>query len=129
MEETLEELYKLKKLSKEDFLHVPKNYLSTQRALEICINICIDVASHIISVDAKKKPETYRQIFDILAEIKVIPSNFKEIMKKMVGFRNILTHIYMEIDNIMIYQIIQENLSDFKKFKQFIYKKYKKNLV
>ncbi len=46
----------------------------------------------------------------------------------MVGFRNLLTHIYMELDNEKIYQILQENLNDFIKFKEFIYKKYKNDL-
>ncbi len=55
MEVLLEELNDLRKLAKQDFLNTPRNYLCAQRALEMCITTCIDVASHIISIESKKK--------------------------------------------------------------------------
>ncbi len=58
MEVLLEELNDLRKLAKQDFLNTPRNYLSAQRALEMCITTCIDVASHIISIESKKNQKS-----------------------------------------------------------------------
>ena len=39
-----------------------------------------------------------------------------EIMKKMVGFRNIIVHEYDEIDLDKVYRILANSLSDFDEF-------------
>jgi len=69
LDELLLKLNRLKALSKREFLSDFKNYFSTQRALEIAINICIDIGAHIVSLN---KPETYSKIFTELLNLDVI---------------------------------------------------------
>ncbi len=47
----------------------------------------------------------------------------------MVKFRNILGQMYMEINNEMIYEILQFNLKDFEEYKTSIYSKFKDQLL
>jgi len=47
----------------------------------------------------------------------------------MVRFRNLLGHFYLEIDNEIIYNILQNNLKDFISFKEAILRKFKEDLL
>lgn len=129
MDSLIENLKEIKKKSKDEFLSNYLLHLSTQRALEMCINICIDVGNHILSMNKNGKPETYGDIFTELSKLGLIDKELKEIFIKMVKFRNLLGHLYMEINNEKIYEILQENLDDFNLFKKEIYSKFKEQLL
>jgi len=129
MDNLIKNLKEIKKKSKEEFLSNYLLHLSTQRALEMCINICIDIGNHILSMNKNGKPETYGDIFTELSKLGLIDKELKEILIKMVKFRNLLGHLYMEISNEKIYEILQENLDDFNLFKKEIYSKFKEQLL
>jgi len=129
MDNLIQNLKEIKKKPKDEFLSNYLLHLSTQRALEMCINICIDVGNHILSMNKNGKPETYGEIFTELSKLGLIDKELKEILIKMVKFRNLLGHLYMEISNEKIYEILQENLDDFNLFKKEIYSKFKEQLL
>lgn len=129
MDNLIQNLKEIKKKSKDEFLSNYLLHLSTQRALEMCINICIDVGNHILTMNKNGKPETYGDIFTELSKLGLIDKELKEILIKMVKFRNLLGHLYMEISNEKIYEILQENLDDFNLFKKEIYSKFKEQLL
>jgi len=106
-----------------------KNYFTAQRTLEICINICIDIGNHIVSLNNTEKPETFSDVMKILAKHKVISDELSTQLIKMVRFRNLLGHFYLEIDNEIIYNILQKNIKDFSSFKKAILAKFKGNLL
>jgi len=96
----------MKDIDRTLFISNYRNYFSAQRMLEIAINICIDIGSHIISLDEEQNPETYSDIMDALMKKEIISAELKENLIKMVRFRNLL-------DNYIIFDIIQNNLEDF----------------
>jgi len=122
-------LNELKSIKKEDFLSDYKNYFTAQRTLEICINICIDIGNHIVTLNNTEKPETFSDIIKILAKHNVISEEVSTQLIKMVRFRNLLGHFYLEIDNEIIYNIIQNNIQDFYSFKESILTKFKEILL
>ena len=125
----MENLRELKEISKEEFLSNFKNYFTAQRALEISINICIDIGNHIVTLNDKEKPESFTDIMKILAKCEIINDELEAQFTKMVRFRNLLGHFYLEIDNEVIYNILQNNLGDFKAFKKAILRKFKDDLL
>lgn len=129
LNQLLENLRELKEIKKEEFISNYKNYLTAQRALEICINICIDIGNHIVTLNNKEKPESFTDIIKILAKHDIISNELKTQFTKMVRFRNLLGHFYLEIDNEIIYEILQNNLKDFNSFKEAILRKFKKTLL
>jgi len=129
LDQLLENLRELKEIGKDEFLSNYKNYFTAQRALEICINICIDIGNHIVTLKNKEKPESFTDIINILAKYKIISDELKTQLTKMVRFRNLLGHFYLEIDNEIIYNILQNNLADFKAFKKAILRKFKDDLL
>ena len=48
----------------------------------------------------------------------VVEDDFKERLTKMARFRNRLVHLYWEIDPETVYQLLQDNLDDFKLFQE-----------
>ncbi len=129
LDQLLENLRELKEIGKDEFLSNYKNYFAAQRALEICINICIDIGNHIVTLNNKEKPETFTDIIKILAKHEIINEELKTQLTKMVRFRNFLGHFYLEIDNEVIYNILQNNLKDFHSFKEAVLRKFKEDLI
>jgi len=128
LDELLLFLKQIREKSKNEFLNESLIFLSAQRALEMCINICIDIGNHVISANKKQKIETYGDIFNELYRIGIIDHEMKEKLIKMVKFRNLLRHAYLEINNEIIYDILKNNLEDFNLFKKQILTRFKKQL-
>lgn len=123
LEEYLQILKNLKSFKKTHFLEDPYLRGSAQRYLHLAIERMLDIGNHIISSSAFRSPEDYRSIFEILAENKIISIPFSRKLQKWAGFRNILVHDYLKINDSIIYQVLQKDLLDIKKFMK-IFSKY-----
>ncbi|NOQ50938.1 MAG: DUF86 domain-containing protein [Desulfuromonadaceae bacterium] len=84
--------------------------------LERAVQICVDIAAHIIAVKNVPAPATMAESFDRLFDLKVISKKTAGQMKNAVGFRNISVHEYQKIDWLIVYRIITEHNEDFKDF-------------
>lgn len=84
--------------------------------LQLSIQGCIDIASHIISDQGWTVPDTLAGLFDILVKHKVISEELNGKLKKMVGFRNIIIHEYGTIDLSKVYAILIEDMKDIYSF-------------
>lgn len=110
-------LYRIKEYSKSEYLNDPMIYGSTERFLHLAIECVIDIANHIIADMRYRKPDSNREIFEILFENKIINSNLKINLCNMAGFRNILVHDYVKLDREIVYDIIKNNLKDIEDFR------------
>ena len=84
--------------------------------LQVAIQGCIDIASHIISDNNWGVPGSLAGLFDILTEKKVISEETKKIMRQMAGFRNLIVHEYAELDLDKVYFVFTDRLADFNNF-------------
>ena len=107
-------------LSLEEFLEDDIAQDVVEYNLFICINIMIDIATHIVVENGFGNPETMGGAFDILKKEKYLTADETKTYKNMVGLRNILAHEYLKINKKIIYDILQNNLTDIKKFVVFI---------
>lgn len=80
--------------------------------LQLSIQGCIDLDSHIISDEGWTVPDTLAGLFDILAKHKIISEESNEKLKRMVGFRNIVIHEYGTIDLNKVHSILEEDIKD-----------------
>ncbi len=124
----LEKLREIKDVQKKKFLSDLTLQLSAQRALVVSINICIDIGAHILSLNKSGKPETYSEIFENLSNLEIIDIKRKDDIIALVKFRNLLGHLYMEINNEKVYEIIQKDLDILTFFKKDIFTKFKNEL-
>lgn len=80
------------------------------------VQICVDVAAHIISENAVLPPDTMAKSFDQLAKLQVIDNTLASNLKKVVGFRNIAVHDYEDINWEIVSKICHKHVNDFKLF-------------
>lgn len=80
------------------------------------VQICVDIGAHIIADSEEPAPQTMGQVFDELADIKLINETLASRMKAAVGFRNIAVHNYRRIDWQIVHAITHQGLDDFKEF-------------
>lgn len=80
------------------------------------IQACIDTGSHIISDNEWEKPNTQADIFERLAEHKVITKQMARKMIRMVGFRNRIVHEYEKIDFKIVHGVWRKHIKDIEQF-------------
>ncbi len=91
-----------------------------ERTLQIMIEICVDIASHIIADSGYRTPTTYADTFRVLNEKGVINDGLLVNLDKMVKFRNIIVHQYETIDTGIVISILKNNLYDFPRYTEAI---------
>jgi len=91
-----------------------------ERTLQILIEVCIDIANHIISDKGMRLPTGYADTFKVLAENKVIGKKLSEELEEMAKFRNVVVHQYETIDPAIVVSILHRNLGDLEKYKKAI---------
>ncbi len=116
----LERLRLLAAASPEEFLADFTKVESAKYLLQVSIGCCLDIAQHIVADEGYGTPSSYYETFVLLSEHGVLPSDFLPVLRNMVSFRNRLVHLYWEVDDRVVYQILQENLGDFEKYIGYI---------
>lgn len=90
--------------------------LNLQRAVQLCV----DLAAHVIADTAARPPSTMAENFKILQDQKILSPPLAERMTKSVGFRNIAVHSYQLIDWDIVFHICRDHLGDFQQFAQIV---------
>jgi len=102
--------FDLEGFKKDVFIHA-----AAERYLHLSIECLLDIGSHIIADRAYRKPDTYAEIFEVLAEEGVIPASLLKELEGMAAFRNILVHDYFRLDLDQVHGIIRERLKTLEK--------------
>ncbi len=109
-------LQTLSKLGGEEFLSDPDKIGSAKYHFIVAIGTCIDMCNHVISRNGYRVPEDYGDTFKVMEEVGAFDTDFSEELKNMAKFRNRLVHLYWEVDDRQLFDILQSRLDDFKKF-------------
>jgi len=103
----------------------------TRRAVERTfvnpIQACIDLAKHIRSTEGLSPSGTSKREIKALESAEIVSSETREHIEEAVGFRNLLTHRYGEIDHEVVYEILQNDLRWFERFQQEIARWYQQH--
>ncbi|MCK4790506.1 MAG: DUF86 domain-containing protein [Desulfobacteraceae bacterium] len=108
-------LRELGKLSEDVFIKDPDKIGSSKYHFIVAIESAIDMCNHIIARNGYRVPEDYGDTFRVMGEVGAMDGDFAEELAKMAKFRNRLVHLYWEVDDEQVYEIIQKRLDDFKK--------------
>lgn len=84
--------------------------------LSRAVQICVDLATHLIADLSLPPPDTMGAAFDRLAQAGILDSDLTLRMRKAVGFRNIAVHAYDTIDWKIVFAIATERVRDFEAF-------------
>lgn len=126
LDEYLGILKQIGKTDKDAFINDKILIGSAKYYLQVSIEVCLDIASHIIASERFRAPKDYADSFTVLNEAGIISSDLCKQLRQMAKFRNRLVHLYSEIDNEYIYGFIQSDLDDITQFKNNIIQRLKK---
>jgi len=87
-----------------------------ERTLQMMIEICADIANHIIADQGLRTPQTYAETFQILGQNGILSPDKSQVMEKMAKFRNIVVHQYETVDAEIVVMILKKHLGDFEEF-------------
>lgn len=76
----------------------------------------IDLAMHRVRTRQLGVPESSRDAFERLRDAGELSEELAASMMRMVGFRNIATHNYRELDMDIVRHIVEQQLADFQAF-------------
>jgi uncharacterized protein YutE (UPF0331/DUF86 family) len=97
--------YDRKRFVQDPFIHG-----AGERYLHLAIECLLDIGNHIISDRGYPKPESYADIFRILADKGVVPKDQLDELAGMAAFRNVLVHDYLRLDREKVYHILIEKV-------------------
>jgi len=109
----------LREIAQQDraaFLGDHKSIGSARYYLQVSIETCINIANHIIAAERLRAPQDYRDSFTVLNEAGILPPELTHTMRELAGLRNLLVHVYWDVDDEMIYEGIHGELQDFEAF-------------
>ena len=84
--------------------------------LERSVQLCVDIANHILSSLDDAPAISMAESFERLCEKKIIPNDLGKSLKKAVGFRNLSVHAYYKIDWQLVWSILEGDLNDLVRF-------------
>lgn len=116
LREILANLEEVREVSEEEFISSYKHYWLAERGLQLAADTVFDIGNHILAGYYKTSPEDYEEILDLLQKKGVLSKKLRERMKGLGGFRNILVHEYLKIDERKVYRELQTGLTDLEDF-------------
>ncbi len=112
IQEYLKILEGLRRYSLEEFLASPERYGSAERFLQLAIEALDDIGSHIIADQDFGAVDSASDIPCLLHEKGYFGEDLREIWIRMIGFRNIVVHDYLDIDRQTVHDVLQKNLKN-----------------
>ncbi len=85
---------------------------SAERNIQKTVEALIDIGKILVEEKKLREPSNNREVFIILEENKIFPSEYISLIDKMIGMRNVIVHSYDRIDDAIIYNVFKKNLSD-----------------
>ena len=86
-----------------------------ERSLQICVEIVIDVAQRLLSLEGRPPAPTAFDALAGLASLKRIAQADR--YRPMIQFRNFIVHRYEQIDSSVLSGILARHLDDFTAFR------------
>lgn len=117
LEKVLKKLERLRQrnISEQELLKDDDLQDIVERNLEVAVEALIDIANHIIGKKRYRKPENAADIFQILTEEGILEKDFSHKLQGWVGLRNVIVHIYAEINLSLLYKALMNEQDDLRK--------------
>lgn len=108
----LENLEKHKNIEVADFKNDLDLLWILERGLYLVIQHLMDMFAHIVAADLNRQWETYSEVPALLSAHQIISTEEEELLMKMIGFRNRLSHEYMSLSQEVLVDIVNNRLGD-----------------
>ena len=92
--------------------------------LERSVQLCVDIANHILSNLDDSPAMSMAESFERLSEKEIISQEMAGNLRRAVGFRNLSVHAYDKIDWNFVWNNFESDLNDLFQFIEIIESKY-----
>jgi uncharacterized protein YutE (UPF0331/DUF86 family)/predicted nucleotidyltransferase len=116
----VQDLREKAQISKEEYLQTRNVQAIVERRLQTAIESCLNIGNHLIARLGLRPPQDYGDVFRILRDAYILPSECAEAMVDMARFRNLLVHLYWQLDYERIYDSLQGRLASLDAFASHI---------
>ncbi len=99
----IERLKRISGLSPEEYINTEAHVLA-EREIQVAVEALIDLGHAIISEKGWETPSSYRAVALILGRHGVLNREDTEVMVRLAGLRNVIVHMYAEIDHKKVYR-------------------------
>jgi uncharacterized protein YutE (UPF0331/DUF86 family) len=114
--EYISELNELATLSKDDFTK-KRNAASAESFLRRSLEVVFDIGRHILAKNGGANMAIeYKGIAVGLQEKGIVTPELGKQLLKMAGYRNRMVHLYHQITDDELYEIVKQNLNDLTDF-------------
>ena len=94
-----------------------------EHTLQLAIQAALDVGSHIVSDDRLGEPESGRDVFRLLGRGGILPADLVSRLERMASFRNVVVHVYQDVDLGVVRDVVENHLGDLLEFAATIRRK------
>jgi uncharacterized protein YutE (UPF0331/DUF86 family) len=115
LEELIERLDEVCRAGEDAYLANDQQRAATERWLQVAVQICIDLGTQLVTEQSARPPSDYADVFKILGEKGVIPSDLAQRLADAAKQRNLIVHLYMEIDDRSVFASLA-HLDDLREF-------------
>ncbi len=91
-----------------------------ERTLHLAIELCLDLADHVVADQRLRVPESGADTFRVLSEAGLVPLELGQSLGQMVGFRNILVHDYARLDPAIVLKVLRSDIHDLRRFRDLV---------
>ena len=116
VEEYLRRVRGIANRPKDDYLNDPYAVDASVRELTVLFETCHNIAKHLISRHGWRAPLSKAEAFEILGEQEILPEDLVEAFREASRFRNLVTYQTAIVQDEVVYQILQDHLTDFERF-------------
>ncbi|MEK7619786.1 MAG: DUF86 domain-containing protein [Patescibacteria group bacterium] len=116
LDEVIRQLEGVKTYKREEFLSNKVLQAATERFFILGIEIITDVGDHLLTEKKNVSSESYDEIISALGKTKLVPAALSKRNAGMARFRNLLVHVYDEIEPKLVHDYLQKAPREFRAF-------------
>ena len=96
----------------ERFRSDPEKYGSAERFLQVAIEILDDLGAHAVAREGLGGVEHYRDVPVRLHAASWLTTEQADLWRRMIGFRNVVVHNYLDVDRAIVFDVLRHHLDD-----------------
>jgi len=93
---------------------VRRDHYVVERILEVLGTASADLLAHLLAEEEGEAPSSYRETFQAAGERGLIPRPLAAELEKAVAMRNVLVHLYEDIDYEILHAAIPRAAKDYR---------------
>jgi uncharacterized protein YutE (UPF0331/DUF86 family) len=100
----------------EQIAHDLREERFVEHSLQLAIQAALDVSSHVVSDQRLGEPQTNRDVFRLLGRAGVLSVDLAGRLERMAGFRNVIVHMYEDVNLAIVRDVVEHHLGDLLEF-------------